>query len=52
MLAEGNLKNYDSVAEILKEMVEPYTQKPFRGDLRPFIELRKKISDFFQIRDF
>lgn len=52
MLAEGNLEKYDSVAEILKEMAEPYTRKPFRGDLRPFIELRKQITDFFQIRTF
>ena len=52
MLAEGNLEKYDTVAEILKEMAEPYTHKPFRGDLRPFIELRKQIADFFQIRTF
>jgi hypothetical protein len=52
MLAEGNLKNYASVVEMLKEMVEPYTHKPFRGDLRPFIELKKKITTFFQIRTF
>ncbi|MHA1112129.1 MAG: hypothetical protein ACTSRE_13555 [Promethearchaeota archaeon] len=52
MLAEGNLEKYDTVAEILKEIAEPYTRKTFRGDLRPFIELRKQIADFFQIRTF
>jgi hypothetical protein len=51
-LVEGNLDKYDSVADIVKEMAEPYTQKPFRGDLRPFIKLRKQIADFFQIRNF
>ncbi len=52
LLAEGNLEKYGTVVEILKEIVEPYIHKPFRGDLRPFIELRKQITDFFQIRTF
>ena len=52
MLAEGNLVQYESVLEQLKGLVKPYTEKPFRGDLKPFIELKKKITEFFQMRTF
>ncbi len=52
MLAEGNLKQYETIAERLREIVEPYTHKPFRGDLGPFTDLKRQISDFFQIRTF
>ncbi|MHA1728185.1 MAG: hypothetical protein ACTSWY_05585 [Promethearchaeota archaeon] len=52
MLAEGNLNKYGTIMERVIEMVEPITKIPFKGDLKPFIKLKKKITDFFQIRFF
>ena len=52
MLAEGNLNKYDSIMEILVDMTDSFIDKPFKGDLAPFSNLKKQFMEFFQIRAF
>ncbi len=51
-LVEGALNKFDSVIEIVRDMIGDVTSKPFKGDLKPFKELKKKIVSFFLIRTF
>lgn len=52
MLAEGNIKKYQSVVEVLVEMTDSVIDNPFKGDLAPFSKLKKQFIEFFQIRIF
>ncbi|MHA1340282.1 MAG: hypothetical protein ACTSO2_09955 [Promethearchaeota archaeon] len=47
ILAEGNYKKAKNVIELLKNLVEPVTNKTFDGDLIPFQQMRKKLVNFF-----
>ena len=48
ILADGNLEKYREISSELVDITKEVTKKPFKGDLKPFIKLRKELLVFFE----